>query len=702
MESSLHRLLNPRSIAILGASADFRKISGRPLKHLLDKGYRGEIYPVNPKYAAIGDLRCYPQVSAIPGAIDLAIVVLPAGEVITALAQLGEKHVAAAVVFSSGFAEMGEEGRALEEQLKHAAQRAGIRLCGPNCLGFINAFEKVTATFSQYADGPTPAGPVGFVTQSGAFGTAIAALARNRGLGLGYFINTGNEADVDFVQIMKEVIADPRITVGAGYIEGMKNGPGFLELADQAMAQGKPLVVTKVGRMGAGARAAASHTGSLAGDDVVFSGIARQAGVIRARNEEHMLDMVEVFSCCALPDGERIGLLTQSGGAGVLMADRAEELGLEVPLLHPATQQALHEVIPGFGAVGNPVDITGQFVAEPDLLRKSTALVLADPNIDVGVIWFQLMHAHVDKLVRVLEEIKASAKKPFVVCWVAAPEEGVRALRERGIAVLRGAEPAIDAVAGLCQYAKARQRWLRDARTRPAVHAVDHVPSSSGIVPTLDAARLLAGSGVCLATPVLADSAERAASAAEELGYPAAVKIESPDIPHKTDAGGVLLNLEDAESVRRAFALVTRNSRQHHPEARIDGVVIQKMAGGDTEFVIGLQNDPVFGVVIMVGLGGVLIEVLKDVAFRKVPLSESQAEDMLADLRGKAILRGVRGRAPVNHKALLEMIGAVSQLGAALGPRLATLDINPVLLGPDAAIAVDWLMVLNEERASAH
>lgn len=701
MESSLHRLLNPRSIAILGASADVRKVSGRPLKHLLDKGYPGKIYPVNPKYAAIGELHCYPQVSAIPGSIDLAIIVLPASEVIEALSQLGEKCVPAAVVFSSGFAEMGERGRALEAQLKQAATRAGIRLCGPNCLGFINAFDKVTATFSQYADGPVPAGPVGFVTQSGAFGTAIAALARNRGLGLGYFINTGNEADIDFVQIMKAVIADPRISVGAGYIEGMKNGPGFLELADRAMAQGKPLVVTKVGRMGAGARAAASHTGALAGDDVVFSGIARQAGVIRARNEEHMLDMVEVFSCCALPEGQRIGLLTQSGGAGVLMADRAEELGLEVPLLHLTTQQALHEVIPGFGAVGNPVDITGQFVAEPDLLRKSTALVLADPNIDIGVIWFQLMHAHVDKLVRVFEDIKENAKKPFVVCWVAAPEAGIKALRERGIAVLRGAEPAIDAVAGLCQYANARGRWLSNAGTRPSVHTIDHLPSSSGIVPTLDAARLLASSGLCLATPVLADSAERAVHAAEKLGYPVAVKIESPDIPHKTDAGGVVLNVKDAEGMRCAYTLATENSRRRHPDARIEGVVVQKMASGDTEFVIGLQNDPVFGVVIMVGLGGVLIEVLKDVAFRKVPLSETEAEDMLSDLRGKAILRGVRGRAPVNRKALLGMICAASQLGAALGPRLDTLDINPVLLGPNSVIAVDWLMVLNEGSTTA-
>ncbi|RTL50924.1 MAG: CoA-binding protein [Bradyrhizobiaceae bacterium] len=699
-ESALKALLAPRSIAILGASSDFRKISGRPLKHLLDKGYAGRIYPVNPRAESIGGLRAYPSVGAIEGEVDLAIIVLPASEVLGAVRELGAKNVPAAIIFSSGFSEMGDAGRQHEREVIEAARAGGVRICGPNCLGLINAFDKVIATFSQYADAETPSGPVGFVTQSGAFGTAIAALARRRGLGLGYFVNTGNEADLNFSEIMREVICDPRVKVGAGYIEGLKNGNDFTALAEAAMAAAKPLVVTKVGRLGAGARAAASHTGSLAGDDVVFDGIARQYGVIRARNEEHMLDIVEVLSCCKLPEGNGIGLLTQSGGAGVLMADRAQEVGLSVPILQPETQKALHKVIPGFGAVGNPVDVTGQFVADPNLLLESVKLMLADPNIDVGIIWFQLMEGHVEKLVQVLKEIRDQVTKPFVVCWVAAPEAGVRALRDLGIAVLRGAEPAVDAVAALVHYAQARRTWLERSGQRKDIKIPRIDIQSGGVLSTMDGVQLLDRNGVPHTATVLAKSADEAANAARTIGYPVAVKIESPDILHKTEAGGVMLRLNNDDDVRSAFDTIMDRARRHDPAARLEGVIVQGMAGGDTEFVIGLQNDPVFGPVIMAGLGGVLIEVLRDVAFRKVPLCEGEAGDMLDDLHGKAVLGGVRGRPAVDRKALTQMICAVSRLGAALGPRLSTLDLNPIMLGPKTATAVDWLMMLNANDGS--
>lgn len=701
MKDALHALLAPRSIAILGSSADFRKISGRPLKHLLDKGYAGKIYPVNPRYENIGDLRCYPRVAAIESEIDLAIIMLPASEVLNAVRELGAKGVSAAIIFSSGFSEIGEDGKQLEREIVATARASGVRLCGPNCLGLINAFDKVLATFSQYADADTPSGPVGFVTQSGAFGTAIAALARRRGLGLGYFVNTGNEADLNFAEIMREVIKDPRIKIGAGYIEGLKNGDDFVSLAETAMEMGKPLVVTKVGRLGAGARAAASHTGSLAGDDVVFDGVARQHGVIRARNEEHMLDIVEVMSHCDLPQGAGVGLLTQSGGAGVLMADRAQELGLSVPVLQPQIQAALQKVIPGFGAVGNPVDVTGQFVADPNLLLESVKLMLADPNVDVGIVWFQLMEAHVDKLVKVLLDIRAQVTKPFVVCWVAAPDAGVKALRENGIAVLRGAEPAVDAVAALVHYAQARRAWLarRSERKAIAVPAVDGPRTQ--IVSTMEGSRLLTQLGVPHARPLLAKSAEEAVRAAQTLGYPVVLKIESPDILHKTEAGGVILKLADDDAVRRAFATIIERARHYNANARIEGVVVQAMAGGDTEFVIGLQNDPVFGVVLMAGLGGVLIEVLRDVAFRKVPLCPSEAADMLDDLRGNAVLAGVRGQPPRDRAALTQMICSVSRLGAALGPQLATLDLNPIMLGEKGATAVDWLLMLDGAAEAA-
>ncbi|MDP2639633.1 MAG: acetate--CoA ligase family protein [Betaproteobacteria bacterium] len=696
-KTDLQALLAPRSIAVLGASSDLGKLNGRVLKYLRDKDYSGRILPINPKYTTIGDLPCYADLASLPEAVDLAIIALPARQVAGAIRECGRARIPAAIVFSSGFSETGAEGRMLEAELVRAAREAGVRMLGPNNLGLINAFERVLATFSQYANGPTPAGPIGFVTQSGAFGTAIAALARQRGLGLGYFVNTGNEADISLAEVMAEVVADERIRVGAAYIEGFKDGPGLLALAATALTMGKPLVLTKVGRSSAGARAAASHTGSLAGADAVFDGIARQFAMVRARNEEHMLDLADVLAHCTLPEGNGVGMITQSGGAGVLMADRAEELGLSVPTLAEATQDRLRPVIPAFGATGNPVDVTAQFLANPSILRESVITVLEDPGVHVAVVWLQLMETAVDMLVGIFEQVKAQARKPFVVCWVAAPEAALLALRACGIAVLRGAEPAIDAVAGLIRYAEARRNWLADAGARAALKLpAPAFAAARGPVNSTEGARLLAQAGVHLAPHELAQSADAAVAAASRLGYPVALKIESPDILHKTEAGGVRLNLVDANAVRSAFAALNANARSYRADARIDGVLVQAMSAGEVEFVIGLQRDPVFGIVVMAGLGGVLIEVLKDVAFRRAPVSEAEALRMLDELRGRAVLDGVRGKPPVHRARLAQLISAVSCFGAAAGERLRELDLNPVLLSREDAVAVDWLMVLDD------
>jgi len=689
-------LLNPRSIAIVGASADLTKVNGRTLKYLVEKGYAGNIYPVNPKYPNIGGLPCYGTIGDLPEAADLAVIALPAALVASAVRDLGARGIKSAVVFSSGFAETGGEGRRLEQELRTAIRESGVRVLGPNCLGLINAFDRIIATFGQFAEGEVAAGPVAFVTQSGAFGTAIAALARRRDLGLGYFVNTGNECDVSFVDVMREVLADPRIRVGAGYLEGLRDGPGLSELAAFALEAKTPLVLTKVGRTGAGARAAASHTGALAGADMVFDGVVRGYGIVRARNEEHMLDVVEAFAHCGLPDGDGIGIITQSGGAGVLMADRAEELGLKVPLLHEHTRRALQAVIPGFGATENPVDVTGQFVAEPGLLRESVRVVLADPQVHIGIVWLQLMDAHVDLLVDIFEEIKARAVKPLIVCWVAAPDRALRALHARGIAALRGAEPAVDAAAALVYYGQARRNWLVDAPARAGLAAPRlALPAGAGTVDTVSAQRLLEACGVRTVRCELARSAEDAVTAAGRLGYPVALKIESPEILHKTEVGGVRLALADAAAVRAAYAAVMADAQRYRPDACIAGVVVQAMARGEVELVVGLQNDAVFGVVVMVGLGGIHIEVLRDVVFRQAPVTRAEATRMLDELRGRALLDGVRGRPGVDRGAVAELVSAVSRFGAAAGARLRECDLNPVLAGPDGAVAVDWLAVLD-------
>ena len=460
--AAVRAMLHPRSIAIIGASPDRNKLNGRPLHFLRRDGYAGAVWPVNPRYAEIDGLKCYPDVASLPGAPDMAIVAVAAARAEETVAALGAKGCPVAVLFSSGFGELGPRGKAAERALAATARASGIRLCGPNTLGLVNAFDKVTATFSQYADAPPLAGPVGFASQSGAFGTGISALARSRGLGFGYFVSTGNTADITPVEVMRGMLEDERIRVLAGYLESLADGAALIELAAEALDRGKPLVITKVGRHPAGARAAVSHTGSLAGEDHVFDGLARQAGILRARNEEHMLDVLSALVCNPPATGSGLAIITQSGGAGVLMADRAEELGLAVPILGETTRAKLASVLPDFAATGNPIDVTGQFLADPKILSDSVRIALEDPNGHVCVIWLQLMHGYADTLLALFRDIKRTVAKPFVVCWIEAPEKARLELMADGICVIGATERAVDAAASLVAWGEA----LRQHRER--------------------------------------------------------------------------------------------------------------------------------------------------------------------------------------------------------------------------------------------
>lgn len=705
--SALDALLRPASIAIVGASEDFVKINGRPLKFLLDKGYPGKIFPVNPKYGTLAGLMCHPSVSAIGEPVDLAIVAVPAAAVAAAIRDCAAKGVRAAVVFSSGFGEMGEAGGRLERELAALAREAGLRLCGPNTLGFMNTFDRVMATFSQAGEGEAPPGPIGFITQSGAFGTAIFALARQRGLSLGYFVNSGNEADVDFGELLLYVLEDERVRVVAGYIEGLKDGRKVIVAAERALELGKPIVMVKVARSGAGARAAASHTGSLAGADRVYEGVFRQTGIVRAANDEHLLDLVSAFSHCALPDGPGVGIVTQSGGAGVLMADRCEELGLLVPELGPETQAALRKVVPAFGAVKNPVDITAQFIADPELLVKSLRLVLADPRVAVVVFYLGLMERAALKIAEDLKAITAGTGKPLLVAWAAAPPAGLQALRDAGICALPSATRAVDAVHGLVRFAERRRRFETERESRgpagssggDAWGAMAEPPGERRrVLGSAEAFDLLAKYGVRAARWRLARTAAEAVDAARWLGGPVALKVESPSIAHKTEAAAIRLGVRGPDEVRRAFDEVVARARDYKPDAEIRGVLVQEMVGSGTEVVVGLHQDPQFGPVVMVGLGGVFVEVLKDVAFRALPLTRGDAVDMIESLRGRAVLQGVRGRPPADVAALVDVLLAMSRLGTEGGRTIGEAEINPLIVLPEGlgAVAVDALVICSE------
>lgn len=692
---SLQPLLEPKSVAIIGASCDFNKLNGRPVRNLLEKGYAGAIYPVNPKYDQVGPLPCYPNIQAIPGPIDLAVIILPAPAVEGCLRELAAAGTKAAVVFSAGFGETSAAGKALEDTLAQAARETGICLCGPNCLGLVNAFDGMLATFSQYADGENLPGPLGFVTQSGAFGTAIAALCRQRYLGLGFFVNTGNEADVDFVEVMSALMDDPRIRVCTGYLEGLRDGEGWLKLGERARMLRKPIVVMKVGRTEEGSRAAASHTGALACVDTVFDDLTRQAGILRARNEEHMLDLAQVLALCPPALGRGIAIATQSGGAGVQAADRAIELGLQVPVLGEETQTRIAQSLPGFGVATNPIDVTGQFVAQPAILRDSLKFMLEDPKVDMGMVWIELMHSNTDLLAGVFEEVKKSTNKPFVVAWLGASEAAVRSLAELGIPLLRSGEAAVEALAGLVTISE----WHRAKPSQMPLVSLASLPKAGDrSVSSLEAIHWLSGLGVPFLPTVLACSSDEARQAQRQFQAPVALKIESPDILHKTEAGGVRLGLLDDSDVSAAYDQILQSVKAYDPGARIRGVLVQPMASAGVECVVGLTQDPVFGPVVMVGLGGVWIELLRDVTFARCPVSPAEAKAMIFRLRGVELLNGFRGSPPADIHSLADLVSQVSVIGASLGGRLKELDLNPVLVHPKGVTVVDVVLSLHGDR----
>jgi acetyltransferase len=686
---TLDALVRPRAIAVVGASADTEKLNGRIVRFLLEKGYPGKIYPINPKADEILGLKCYKTLESVPGEVDLAVIGLAAAQVPNAIREAGRKGVGAVLVFASGFAEMGEEGRRLQQELTDTAAEAGVRLCGPNSVGVVNAYDRVVATFSQVGNNPVNPGPLALVTQSGAIGTVVNTLANRRGIGLGYLVHTGNEADITVVDAIAAVTADARVKVVCAYLEGVRDGVSLCRLAGELMQKATPIVAVKVGRSAAGARAVASHTGSLAAEDRVFDDLARQFGIVRARNESHMLDLAEGFAYCALPGAGGVGLITQSGGTAVMMADRAEELGLAVPTLADATQQALRGVLPPYASFGNPVDASMQAVADPSLLGKGLATMLQDEQVAVGVVWLQHMDAKAEQLVEMFSALKQSLAKPWIVAWAAAPQKAVDELRKKGVCVVGSAETAVDIAHGLVSYA--------DARRRHASAAPKMLPPSAakraGPVASIDAAKLLDAHGVPLARALVATTAQQAEEIALAFQSAVALKIESPNLPHKTDVGGVRLNLRGAEDIRCAFDEIVANAKKAAPDARIDGVLVQEMSAPGVELVVGLRKDPSFGMLVMLGIGGVFVEAYRDVTFRKAPLNRETAQSMVRDLRGQRLLGEFRGRPAIDQARLVDLLCAVSEFGAANASWLEELDLNPVFARHDGTVAVDWLMI---------
>lgn len=720
----LNSLLYPRSIAVVGASTQPDKVGGMPIRLLRELGYEGRLYPVNPSAGEVQGLRAYGSLSDIGEPVDLAIVAVPASASQDVMAQLAGNGTRAAVVFTSGFAEAGEAGVRMQDMLARSAHEAGVTLLGPNCLGAINLRERMFATFSPIPlSGVPPVGEVGLVSQSGAFGAYAYALAREAGLGLSHWVTTGNEAGLQVADVIAWLANDPNTRVILAYIEGCRDGMRLRQALDAAHAAGKPVVITKVGTTAAGARSAQSHTASLTGEDAVYQAVFDAYGVHRAHTLEAFFRLGYVLSrgrrpaLWQCPDGldasavTPLAVVTVSGGVGIMMADRAEELGLPLPPMPEAEAEALRTAIP-FASTANPIDVTGQVVAQPRVFMDAIAGV-ARSGAYGCVAAFLAGGANAPRLWPELQQTVATLSEepkaaPLLLAGIV--DDDKRAwLEARGCLVFREPAHAVEAAATLARAAAmegASGAGTPQMRT-PVMHAdlLRDLPPGATALSEYEAMRLLAEAEVPVAPHGLAQDANEAVRIAERLGYPVAVKLCSREILHKSDVGGVALNLADAQAVRDAFArmegAVARARTENGAPVPFDGVLVARMVRGWGEVMVGVRRDPVFGLVALVGIGGTAVEIFRQTACGLAPLSRERARAMLRESRVAALCEGHRGNPAVDLDAAAQVLASVSQLAVNLGPRLDTLEINPFIVTAQGLVAADAVVTLRPDGISA-
>lgn len=704
-DASLSRLFNPGSIAVVGASATPGKIGAMPVSLLRQHGYDGRILPINPRADVIQGLPAAPDLAALDGDVDLVILAVPAAHAAQALERARPGQVGGAVVFTSGFSETGASGVRMQEQLCAIARERGIRLLGPNCLGFMNVRRNVYATFSPApANGAVAAGGIGMVSQSGAFGAYAYCMARDRGLGLSHWISTGNEADIDVADCIEWLARDAETRVIMAYMEGCRDGAKLRRALAAARDAGKPVVVTKIGRTQAGAQAAASHTAALAGDDAVYDALFRQYGALRARTIEEFFNLGYALDTWKQrPQGKRLGIFTISGGVGALMADDAEDAGLSLPEPDALAQARLLERVP-FAGPRNPIDVTGQVVSEPGLLLATADDMLADGRYD-GLAVFLAAAGSSDALWPTFETFAREMRSrhpdvPLAICALFPPDRR-RELERLGTLVFVDPSAAIRTIGAVANLADTRMAGHTVAAPSDAALAA---PSPTTIFDTyneVEAMQVLRLAGIPVPDCTLAADADTAVAAAARASGPVVLKVVSPDILHKSDVGGVKLNLSGEDAVRRGHAAILDSVHSHRPDARIDGVLVAPMAPKGVECIVGVHGDPVFGPVVMFGLGGVFVEVLKDVSFRLAPFDRTQAMAMIREIKGYALLQGARGTPPCDIGALADALAALSQFAHAHRDDFSSIEINPLLALPDGqgALALDAVLIPNAARA---
>jgi len=740
---SIHAMLHPRSIAILGATERFQ-YGGRFLNNLLTTGYQGKLYPINPRRDEIFGVKTYHSIREVPEPVDLAAIIIPAPAVVGALKDCAEMGAKSAVIISAGFAELGtEEGRARQADLRAVARETGVRVCGPNCLGLANVSEGIWATATRKIPVETQAlkSSMALVSQSGAtcFGPLLTT-ARDRNVGFRYIVSSGNEADLEASDYIQYMLEDPEIRVVAALVEGFKDGAQFIQVAETALQMGKPIVLLKVGRSAVGARAAGSHTAAMTGSDVVQDALFKQKGVIRVDDYDELIETANMFLKAKPPRGNRVGVVSHSGGIGSLLADKMGEMGLEMPLLSQKTADEIGAILGERGSAANPADVTGFASNEsfPSILQS----LLSDENIDIQVVASSGRGVQTQTILKAVEE----QDKPIIYLWTGSfkATENLPVFQEGKVSLFYLPGKCAKGVRRLVDYYRTREEVLAetgrrgdeetgrqgDAGTRgrgdaenvlslplgEREHALWHVHGSEGLsgrkpldavremvaasgrqaLTEYDSKRVLSLFGVPVTKEALCRGVEEATRAAAEIGYPVALKVVSQQITHKTEAGGVRLGIASPEALAASYEGMLAEVRSRHPEARIDGVLVQRMVRGGVEVIVGISRDPQFGPVLMLGLGGILVEALGAVSWRVCPIGLRDAREMIGEVKGLSkILAGYRGRPKADVGALEDTLVRISRLAVWAENEISSLDINPLAVLPEGqgVVALDALIV---------
>ena len=699
----LEAFFKPRSIAIIGASSNPAKLGYAVVRNLVEGGYaqHGRVYPINLGGGEILGCTAYPSVLDVPGEVDLAVIVIPYPQVPEALRVCGKKGIPAAIVISAGFREAGMEGLERERELITIAREYNIRLIGPNCLGVIDTFTPLNASF---AAGTPPKGPMAFMSQSGALGTAVLDIALAGRLGLSRFVSLGNKADVSEIDLLQAWVDDAHTNVIMIYSEGMPNGQEFIRVAERVTRR-KPVIAIKSGVTQSGSRAVSSHTGSLAGSEQAYQAAFSQAGILRAESMEALFDMALAIGYQPPLKGDRIAIVTNAGGPGILATDALERAGLSMARFKVETILALEKYLPDAASAANPVDVLGD--ARADRYRFAMENAINDPNVDgMLVLLTPQAMTEIEATAVAIGEVADQTDKPVLACFMgeARVAQGIKLLNQHDVPNYPFPERAAGALRAMADYREIQKRpeprFARYEVDRSAVRELfDRVRSEGRVtIGDSEARQLMQAYGFRIPASQVAETPEQAVEFAAQIGYPVVLKIASPDILHKTDVGGVKVGLADAEEVRDAFELMVYRAERYLPEARIWGCLVQQMVpAGGVEVLVGMNRDPQFGPLVTFGLGGIYVETLKDVTFRIAPFSIQEAQGMLSEIRAHALLDGVRGKPPVDKEAIVEALLRVGQLVQDF-PEIAEIDINPLTVYPrgQGAVAIDMRLVLQK------